>query len=295
MSWQDRDYSHSNYGQGPGQTMMPGFAWPGITPVVKILLIVNIAVFVAKAIFGPKFTAFWDFTVPQAVSGGQIWRFVTYQYLHGSVGHIFFNMVGLYFLGNLMERRWGGRKFFLLYTLFGVAGALLYTLTVAVNLFPPIPMIGASGSVLGLVGACAVAAPHVKVLLFFLFPVSIRTVAIIFGAVYLLSVMSSENGADACHLGGLAVGALWVWLEGKSLIPFSGASGRTIGHSGRKWVQVKVRKGAWERKLKRKQAHQAEIDRILRKIHEKGLASLSSYEKKLLQKASRNQTDYGNE
>ena len=289
MGWQDRDYVRGGYGAGPGRVAFGGFRWPRLTPTVKKLLIANAAVFVLHNVFGvSKLGEFGKFVFEGAIKKGQLWRFVSYQYLHGGVFHIFLNMLGLYFLGSLMEQRWGGRKFFLLYTLFGIVGAMLYALTVATGVFPSQPMIGASGSVLGLVGACAVAAPQVMVILF-LFPVPIRTAAILFGVVYLLSVMGSENGADACHLGGLAVGALWVWLEAKGLIRWPGRVGGTIGASGRKWVQVKIRKGAWEKKLKRKRTQQGEIDRILKKVHEKGLGSLSKQEKNTLQQASKNE------
>ena len=149
-------------------------------------------------------------------------------------------------------------------------------------------MIGASGSVLGLVGACAVAAPQAKVVLFLVFPVRIRTLAIVVAVFSTLMVFGAQETerADACHLGGLAFGALWVWMEIKGLVRLPGRVAGSVGPSGRKWVQVKTRKGAWDRKLKRQRDQQAQIDRILKKIHEKGLASLSRSEKKLLQQAS---------
>ncbi len=291
MGWQDRDYSQGGYEGRPGPMMTGGFMWPRVTPMVKKLLIANVAVFVAQMIFQHSeiMENIGAFKFELAILKGQIWRFVSYQYLHGSPWHIFLNMLGLYFLGSLMERAWGQRKFFLLYTLFGVAGAVLYAALVGFEVLPREAwMIGASGSVLGLIGACAVRAPQVKVLLFFIFPVPIRTVAILFGALYALNVMYSRDGADACHLGGLTVGALWVWLEARGIIRWHGRADGSVGPSGRKWVQVKIRKGAWERKMKRQRAQQAEIDRILKKVHEKGLGSLNSQEKKTLQQASKN-------
>lgn len=286
MSWQERGYDQS--GQ-PGPMMPGGFTFPRLTPMVKKLIIANVIVFVAQIIFQKtetieKMGAFvFDWAVPQ----GQVWRFVSYQYLHGGVRHLLWNMIGLYFLGAMMERSWGPRKFFLLYTLFGISGAALYAVLVGIGVLSPGVMIGASGSVLGLIGACAVAAPQVRVLVMFIFPVAIRTIAIICAVFYTLSVMHSQNGADACHLGGLAVGALWVWFEAKGIIRWPSQLGKAIGPSGRKWVQVKIRKGAWELKMKRKQAQQAQIDRILKKVHEQGLSSLTRQEKKILQEASK--------
>ncbi len=284
--------------------MAGGFMWPRLTPMVKKLLIANVAVFVAQrlcralgflvpvpglhlALGWPEYAG--GFVLEWAILRGQVWRFISYQYLHGGLGHIFWNMLWVYFLGTLLEQRWGGKKFFILYSLFGVVGAIVYAITVAAGVFPSKLMIGASGSVLGLVGACAVGAPQVTILLFFILPIRIRTLAIIIGAIYLLNILGSQEGADACHLGGLAVGALWVWLEAKGLIRWPGRVGGAVGPSGRKWVQVKIRKGAWERKMKRQRAQQTEIDRILKKVHEEGLGSLSRQEKKTLQQASKNE------
>ena len=172
-----------------------GFRWPRITPMVKKLLIANVAVFVAQIIYqhSKMMEIIGAFHFEGAVLKGQIWRFVTYQYLHGTPGHILWNMLGLYFLGSLMEGRWGQKKFLLLYTLFGVAGASLFAVLVGFGILPREAwMIGASGSVLGLVGACAVAAPQLKVLVFFIFPVPIRTLAIVASIVYALSVLKSQ-------------------------------------------------------------------------------------------------------
>ncbi len=305
MGWQDRGYSQSGYGGQPGSMMPGGFSLPRLTPMVKRLLIANVVVFVAQTVcrVGGYVVSMSDYRLPWdwlqymggfvhewAILKGQIWRFVSYQYLHDSAQHLLWNMVGLYFLGSLMERSWGSRKFFLLYTLFGIAGAALFTTLVGVDVLSSGLMIGASGSILGLVGACAVAAPQVRVLVMFIFPVAIRTLAIIFAAFYVLSVMHSQSGADACHLGGLAVGAFWVWLEAKGIIRWPSRAGGGVGLSGRKWVQMKVRKGAWEMKMKRKQAQQAQIDRILKKVHEQGLSSLTRQEKKILHEASRDKT-----
>lgn len=292
MGWQDRPYSQSGYEARPGPMMPGGFSFPRLTPMVKKLLIANVIVFLAQIIFQSTETVehMGEFVFELAVLKGQVWRFVSYQYLHANPGHLFWNMLGLYFLGSLMERSWGQKKFFLLYTLFGIAGAALFAVLVAVGVLPHGAMLGASGSILGLLGACAVAAPQVKVLILFMFPVAIRTIAIIAAILYTLSVLKSQDGADACHLGGLAVGALWVWMEAKGIIRWPGKRGGAIGPSGRKWVQVKIRKGAWEMKMKRKHAQQAQIDRILKKVHEQGLGSLTRQEKKTLQEASKDRT-----
>ena len=294
MGWQDRGYSDSDYRPGPSRMAFGGFRFPRMTPMVKKLIIANVLVYILHNVFRiAELGTYGAFYFEGAVLKGQIWRFLTYQYLHSGVWHIFMNMFGLYFLGNLMEQRWGPRKFLVLYTLFGIAGAILYALLSALDVVQGGFMIGASGSVLGLIGACAVAAPQVMVILL-IFPVPIRTAAIILGALSLLSILGQESDriAHACHLGGLAFGALWAYLEARGFIRYanSSPSAGTVGPSGRKWVQVKIRKGAWDIKMKRKQALQAQIDQILQKVHQKGLNSLTRSEKKILQQASKDRS-----
>ena len=187
--------------------------------MVKKLLIVNVAVFVAQIIYKNSQTMehIGAFVFEWAILKGQIWRFVTYQYLHGSPGHLLWNMLGLYFLGSLMEGRWGRRKFLLLYTLFGAAGAMLFAVLVGSGVLPRGDwMIGASGSVLGLVGACAIAVPQVRLLLFF----PIRTVAIIF-AVLIEKTMKKYRDERFTHILNLSARNGFVFLL--FALPYTGA------------------------------------------------------------------------
>src|SRR5436305_2835435 len=72
------------------------------------------------------------------------WTIVTYMFLHGGIGHIFFNMLGLYFFGPRVEQRMGPNRFITLYLLSGIAGAL-----VSIVLAHNVPILGASAAVLG--------------------------------------------------------------------------------------------------------------------------------------------------
>ncbi len=91
MGWQDRDYAQSGYEGRGGPMMAGGFMWPRITPMVKKLLIANVAVFIAQIIFQNSKTVenVGIFVFELAVHKGQVWRFISYQYLHGSARHIF--------------------------------------------------------------------------------------------------------------------------------------------------------------------------------------------------------------
>ncbi|MBN1343322.1 MAG: rhomboid family intramembrane serine protease [Phycisphaerae bacterium] len=280
MSWRDRPYSNGDDAGGfPGSGQGMGFALPRPTPVVKYLLIINVVVFLLTVVpsVGNLFLSAFSMTCYGGVFSGQIWRLVTYQYLHdtNSGFHLLFNMIGLYFLGPPMEQRWGSKTFFSFYTACGVAGALLYTFLVGVHFMGDAPMIGASGSVLGLLAACAVLMPQMIIILLF-FPVPIRLAAVLLTAIYVLNLVTSFGrgatgaGGDAAHLGGMAFGAVWcLW---------------GWGWLGR--IREQRQRGTWEKKLQRENDLEAEVDRILAKVHDQGIQSLSRREKQILAEAT---------
>jgi len=275
MGLYDRDYTQENFQSKFRHSPQMRMVFPKITPVVKWLLIINVAVFVASVIIRPLgnffFTSFSVFPATVGLSL-QLWRLITYQFLHGGVGHILFNMLGLFFLGPTLERNWGSKRFLIFYLSCGAAGGLFYTLLVAVNFLPAIPMVGASGAILGMLAACAILFPHFSIFIF-PFPVAIpiRVAAIAFTAIYLLAVITrgQNAGGDAAHLAGMAAGAAYVFSE-----------------SWRAKFKLKVRAGQWERKIADERNLQVELDRILQKVHDSGIHSLTPKEKRLLQQAT---------
>ncbi|MCF7956854.1 MAG: rhomboid family intramembrane serine protease, partial [Phycisphaerae bacterium] len=183
---------------------------------------------------------------------------------------LLFNMIGLYFLGPALERSWGTKRFLTFYLTCGLVGGLLFVITSALNLLGGGLLIGASGGVLGLLVACAILFPQFVVILLF-FPVPIRFAAVLFTFVYLLSVLGGEGnaGGDLCHLGGMATGFIWVM--------------------GRPYFQSLLGKStasAIDRKQLNDQELQYDIDRILAKVHQQGIQSLTRKEKQILQKAT---------
>ena len=97
-------------------------------PVTKWLLIANLVVFVLDFLSrpGPEIPQFghintlFCFTVRSAFQEGRLWELLSFQFLHGSIGHVIFNCIGIYFFGPWMERWWGGRRFTAFYLLCGV-------------------------------------------------------------------------------------------------------------------------------------------------------------------------------
>ncbi|OHB79079.1 MAG: hypothetical protein A2Z25_22750 [Planctomycetes bacterium RBG_16_55_9] len=277
MGLYDRDYT-----QADSQThhshfrYMPRMRLPRITPVVKWLLIINIGIFLAGISIRPLGDFLYTWLQLDATSLSrtlQPWRLITYQFLHAPdyVFHIFFNMLGLFFLGPTLERHWGGRKFLPFYLGCGVAGALFYLFLVSIKLLPAGQMVGASGAILGLLAACAILFPQFVVFIY-LFPVPIRIAAILFTAVYLVTVVTggANAGGDAAHLGGMAAGAVYV-----------------LSQSWRYKYTSRLRADRRQKRIVVQQDLEAEVDYILKKVHDSGIQSLTRKERNTLKEATK--------
>ena len=276
MGLYDRDYTQADFRSQYRHAPQMRMHFPKLTPVVKWLLIINVSVFLVGIAVKPVGRFIYEWfqldarSVPRAL---QLWRLVSYQFLHDPlyVWHIFFNMLGLYFLGPTLERHWGSRRFLPFYLGCGIAGALFYFFLVAVKFLPAGEMVGASGAILGMLAACAILFPHFVVFIM-LFPVPIRVAAIGLTAVYIVAILmkGSNAGGDAAHLAGMAAGAAYVFSQ-----------------SWRERFKLKMRTGKWEKRVAEHRNLQAEVDRILQKVHDSGIHSLTSKEKRTLRQATR--------
>jgi membrane associated rhomboid family serine protease len=201
----------------------------------------------------------------------QIWRLITYQFLHWDFYHILFNMLGLFFLGPSLERQWGSRKFLTFYLSCGVAGGLFFILLVKVGFLSAGPMAGASGAILGVLTACAILFPHFVVFIV-VFPVPIRVAAVILMGIAFLTVFSkgANAGGEACHFAGIAVGAIYV-----------------LSDSWRNALKLRFKASKWDKYIESERRLRLEVDRILKKVHDHGIQSLTQSEKSILKKATR--------
>jgi membrane associated rhomboid family serine protease len=136
------------------------------------------------------------------------WQILTSIFVHADFWHLFINMFVLFFFGNELERRLGGKRYLTVFFASGIAGSLAYLLYAFLT-NPFIPAMGASAAIFGVMGALAVIAPEIRVLIFpFPFPVSIK-IAILLFAIYdllLLPFSYSTGVAHIAHLAGLLVG-----------------------------------------------------------------------------------------
>ena len=276
MGIYDRDYGRDNYDGGK----QVRFMLPAITPAVKMILITNIAVFLPCFLI-PKVqdVIFGLFSVWPANTfmSWQIWRLVTYQFLHLGVSHILINMLILYFFGPMLEKMWGSKKFVKFYLICGACGGVLFTLLVWAGWLNPASLVGASGAIYGTLAAGAVLYPNMRLYFLGFFPLPMKVAVGIFVVMSLLfTVRGGNQGGNAAHLAGLIAGAVYIlwprWQQAKS---------------SRKPERIK-----WESKINQQRTFQADIDRILDKVHREGISSLSRKEKKMLREATKREQKY---
>jgi len=227
MGFADRDY----YRAAPQRGEFGHFSTWSVT---TWLIVINVAVFlidplVMHATQG-DFSLFQigAFRADGAIRHLQLWRFITFQFLHAGIYHILYNMLGLYVFGPIVESVLGSRRYLAFYLLCGIAGAFSYIALGSHITMPQIPnlpamdfepgLIGASAGIFGLLVAAAVIAPEVRIIVFIV-TMSIRTAAILamLIAVYTVLTSGSNFGGEAAHLGGGVLGYILIknihWLN----------------------------------------------------------------------------------
>src|SRR5688500_8507435 len=115
MALQDRDYSRVDVPPPTRVTGGGGFGTMRMWSVSTWLIVINVALFVIDIVLGgpdrdpPMFT--WGhFSAQTALYDLEVWRFITFQFLHANVSHLFFNMLSLYFFGQMVEQYLGPRR-----------------------------------------------------------------------------------------------------------------------------------------------------------------------------------------
>lgn len=246
----------------------------------------------------PPLFAYGHFSTYTAFTELQFWRFVTFQFLHGSTTHLLFNMIGLYFFGPAVERFLGSRKRFLaFYLTCGIFGGFLYLLLNLIGnltnanipglLIGPVttPLIGASAGVFGILMASAFIAGNQVMYVFMIIPMKIKTGAYLFVAISafnLFITQGANQGGDAAHLGGAAAGFFFIRRH-EMLHDFFDILGPKKPRKPRQSVP-----GRPARVKKEKPAvNESTLNRILDKVRDEGMHSLTEKERKLLDKASK--------
>ena len=210
MGFYDRQYARRPYtSSGPFGAMQ---MWS----VTTWLIATNVAVYLIDSLTGGRLGDWGYFSADTAIFHLQVWRFITFQFLHANVQHILFNMIALYFFGPMVESWLGPRRYLAFYLLCGIAGAVMYLILWMTGVLftdPRVPLVGASAGIFGILIGAARIAPNATVLVYGLIPMQLKVMAWILLAIALWVVFSGgENaGGQAAHLGGAALGALLVW------------------------------------------------------------------------------------
>ena len=188
-----------------------------LTTAVKNLLIINIIVFIGGyyLIGDPfyKLFALYPFGSPYF----HWWQFVTHMFMHGGIGHIFFNMWSLVVFGPTLERMWGAKKFLLYYFVCGLGAALCHELVL--YYFMPgalnVQTVGASGAIYGLLLGFGMLYPNITLTLVFP-PVSMKAkwFVVIFAVIELVTgIVGTHDGvAHFAHLGGMLFGLILILI-----------------------------------------------------------------------------------
>lgn len=219
MGFADRDY----YRDAPQRSAIGGMPNFRSWSVTYWLIAINIVVFLVDGqngllvrLLGPNWwpTAWGCFDTQDAIVHLQLWRFITFQFLHANAQHIVFNMFALYLFGQLIESVLGARRFLAFYLISGIGGALSLLVLEGAHIVPGGMnsfLVGASAGIFGLLVASAVVAPGVRIIVL-VFPMSIRTAAILATvlAIYAVATAGNNYGGEAAHLGGGVVGFILI-------------------------------------------------------------------------------------
>lgn len=294
MGYSDRDYMQPQYGGRP-----PGMPGPFEgAPVTKWLLISNVAILILQFLLTkpgelPFLRAEGAFSIQKALYEFQIWRFLTFQFLHADFGHLLANGIGLFFFGPHIERWMTSRAYLTFYLLCGIAGALFYTLLFFLpgfleGTYLDTRMVGASAGLFGILAAFYFVAPNARVLLFFVIPMQMRTLAVVYFAIETAGVIFNWHnaGGSAGHLGGALFGlaVLKIPKLRQGVLWLSKVGEKNPSRGGRKHTRdatIVCKKEKSPIELSK------EIDRILDKISKHGIQSLTAKEKETLNRARR--------
>lgn len=150
---------------------------------------------------------------PQAVIHRYFfWQFFTYMFTHGSLSHLFFNMIALFFFGTPVERRMGTTDYTLFYFFTGI-GAGLFSFLIYWLTGQNILLVGASGAIFGVLLAFATYFPEEQILLFGIFPLPAYAMVILYAVIEILSMGSVSNVAHMTHLAGFFFAFLYLTVR----------------------------------------------------------------------------------
>jgi membrane associated rhomboid family serine protease len=262
---------------------------------IIVFLLINAVDIIAKYLFNTNIIDYFSehylllpAYLPKLLS--HFWTPVTYMFMHANVWHILFNMLWLYWFGQIFEEYLGKKRTVGLYFIGGLTGAFLFVLSY--NIFPfftqvhaaeSATLVGASASVMAIMVATATLLPDYTLPLILIGPVKLKWLVLFFIVIDFLGITGLNAGGELSHLGGALIGFFYIkqvqkgndWIE-------------TINKLFKPKSKLKVVSNNTSRKPS-DFPRQEEIDLILDKISRSGYDSLSKQEKEILFRASNNE------
>lgn len=260
---------------------------------VAVFLMINIPGVIEWLLFRTNFINVYSHDylalpayLPKLIS--RFWTPLTYMFVHAGFFHILFNMLWLYWMGQIFEEFLGKGRTLGLFILGGLAGAALYLL--AYNIFPAFTqtgevldsdLVGASAGVMAIVVGAATVVPDYTVFLMFIGPVRLKWLALAFIVIDFLAIAGPNAGGEISHIGGALAGFIYVkqlqsgkdWIASVNNL-FKKRSNMRVVANNRQKEDINT-------------PRQEEIDRILDKISESGYDNLTKQEKEILFRASK--------
>jgi membrane associated rhomboid family serine protease len=261
-----------------------------LTPVVKKLLIINGAIFITQQIAGLFYPGameqFFGLHHLGLTQEFKFWQILTYMFLHGGWFHILFNLLGLWMFAGELEQIWG-RSLFLRYYMFCGIGAGLFIALMNYIMYAryqinPVTL-GASGAIYGILLAYGWTWPNRQVLLYFVIPIKVKYLVVIFGLIEFFGTLSTATGTGGNishigHLGGLVSGLIFMIVRmrktGTIQKDSSGMKDNIVSRIMKKRRLIKKKKEI-ETRIQAKKI----IDELLEKIARQGMSSLTQKEK----------------
>lgn len=270
------------------QSGNPLFLYIGVNAILFLATaILSVFLFLGKSDFMINEWIRDYFGVPAAIAAlpTRFYTVFTYMFFHDGFLHLLFNMLGLFWFGNIFMNFLNSKQFHFVYLAGGFAGALLYI--AGLNIFPAFAggiigqtVIGSSAAVMAIIVATATLVPNYAIMMMFIGEVKIKWIAIAYFLISFIGLSSANAGGNLAHIGGAILGFAFI----KSL------------QSGRDWTKLFERKPKMRvvknekppvKKPAFKDVSQQEIDAILDKISSSGYDQLTATEKEKLFKASK--------
>jgi uncharacterized protein len=194
------------------------------------ILIINVIFFLIStifiSIFGAEQVFYWIALQPNAFFSGAVWTLITSMFMHGSLTHLFVNMVSLFFIGNFVEKLIGRKRYLWFYLISGIIAGLTFVFLayffgtgIGENIFGSAQVfaVGASGAIFALGGLLAILTPKMRVYVFFFIPMQMWIAMVVLLVVlWVASISAGLPFGNTAHFGGLLAGVIYgVYLKKK--------------------------------------------------------------------------------